>query len=264
MITRNPDGVADCALDPASEKGDADEALNREQLRGPATLILLIFIGVIVAIIALLFLIVFVLWLSARCAPIDSEDSRPNERRVTGSPNGSYSIFPRNLSQTRFREDCSMDFTVYLNHAKTQQLRYGTESKLGRYWLIIMRGLTNSSYSYSFPEYLDVQTLRKCASHVDDRLIIAILIVKARKAGLHQVAEVYLKPLTFALVSRLLTIDDVITILVVTSPSFRSVNLLKYPSTPSRTGISPSGRFLVLYMRFYVDAYLLIGVSGSI
>ena len=126
-----------------------------------------------------------------------------------------------------------------------------------------MRGLTDTSRSYSFPEYLDVQTLRECASHLNHRLIIAILIIKARKAGLQKVAEVYLEPLTFALVSNPLMIDDVMTILGGRSPSFRSVNLLKYPFAPSRMGISLSDHFLVLYMSCYVDVYLPIEVSGS-
>ena len=266
MITHNSDAGVSCASNPLNEKPDDGEASKQEQLLGPATLILLIFIGVMVAILALAFcLFAFVLWLSERSVQIDSEDSHPSERWESSSPSGCYSRFPHNLSQTRFQEDCcSVDFTIYLDHVKTQQLRYPKESKLGRYWDIIMRGLTDTSRSYSFPEYLDVQTLRECASHLNHRLIIAILIIKARKAGLQKVAEVYLEPLTFALVSSPLTIDDVITILVVTSPSFRSVNLLKYPSAPSRMGISLSGHFLVLYIQFSVNVYLPIEVSASI
>jgi len=266
MITRNSQGGNCCASNPANEKQDDDEALNREQLVAPAaTLILLIFISVMVAILALALLFFdLVLLLSEGSVQIDSEDSHQSARWESSAPSSRHSRMPHNLSHNQFQEGRPVDLTIYIYSAKTQQLRYTKESKLGCYWNIIIRGLTDTSCSDSFSEYLDVQTLRECASHVNHRLIIAILIVKARKAGLQQVAEVYLEPLMFALVSNPLTIDDVMMILGGMTPSFRSVNLLKYPSAPSRMGISLSGHFLVLYMPFYVDVYLPIKASGSI
>jgi hypothetical protein len=203
MTTHNSDAGVCCASNHADEKPDDGEASNREQLIGPLTLILLIFIGVMIAILVLAFcFFAFVLCLSKRNVQTDSEDSHPSERWENSSPSGRYSRFSHNLSQIQFQEDCSVDFTTYLRHAKTEQLRYPKESKLGRYWDIIIRGLTDTSSSYSFPEYLDVQTLRACTSHVNHRLIIAILIVKARKAGLQQVGVTFLtsQPLPYPII----------------------------------------------------------------
>ena len=266
MITPNSQGGNCCASNPANEKQDDDEASNREQLvASAAPLILLIFIGVMVAILALVLLFFdLVLLLSERSVQIDSEDSHQSARWESSAPSGQDSRMPHKLSHTQFHEGRPVDLTIYIYHAKTQQLRYAKESKLGCYWHIILRGLTDTSYSDRLSEYLDIQTLRECAGHINHRLIIAILIVKARTAGLRQVAEVYLEPLTFALVSNPLMIDDVMTMLSGMSPSFRSVNLLKYPFAPSRMGISLSDHFLVLYMSCYVDVYLPIEASGSI
>ena len=266
MMTHASDRGVFCASNPPNDKQDDGGASNREPLIAPAAiLILLILIGVMVAIlaVALLFFAIALL-LSESSVQLDSHDSHQSATWESSAPSGHDSRLPHTLSNTRFQEGCSVDFTIYLDHAKTQQVRYAKESKLGRYWHIIMRGLTDTSYSYGFSEYLDVQTLRECASRVNHRLIIAILIVKARKAGLQQVAEVYLEPLTFALDSNCLTIDEGIMIPVVMSPSFRSVNLLKSPSAPFRMGISRSCHFLVLFMQFYVDVYLPIEASGSI
>jgi hypothetical protein len=134
MITRTYDGGVGCPSNPGDEKRYGCETSKRqwqrERLLDPATLIPLLFIGVVIAITALAFcLFAFVLWLSrslvrhsGRSVQIDSEGLHPTEQWESCSLSDcQHGRFPDNLKQTGRRMSLSISTMPKLNNYDTER-----------------------------------------------------------------------------------------------------------------------------------------------